>query len=65
MHKELLAAADLLQLPEVVDGCCEFLCRELHATNAVGILHFAEAHNGEALAEGAFNFSNAHFPSIA
>lgn len=63
--QELLAAADMLQLPEVVDGCCEFLCRELHVSNALGILRFAEAHNCEALAESAFNFINSHFPSIS
>ncbi|CAD7085877.1 unnamed protein product [Hermetia illucens] len=63
--QELLAAADMLQLHEVVDGCCEFLCRELHATNALGILRFAEAHNCKELAESAFNFINSHFPLVA
>ncbi|XP_060661469.1 actin-binding protein IPP isoform X2 [Drosophila nasuta] len=62
--QELLAAADMLQLNEVVDGCCEFLCRELHATNALGILRFAEAHNCESLAKSAMNFVQANFPAI-
>lgn len=62
--QELLAAADMLQLHEVVDGCCEFLCRELHASNALGILRFAEAHNCEALAKSALNFVHANFPAI-
>ncbi|XP_068150362.1 actin-binding protein IPP [Drosophila tropicalis] len=62
--QELLAAADMLQLNEVVDGCCEFLCRELHATNALGILRFAEAHNCESLAKSAINFVHANFPAI-
>jgi hypothetical protein len=36
--QELLAAADMLQISEVVTGCCEYLCRELHPSNALGIL---------------------------
>jgi len=62
--QELLAAADMLQLNEVVDGCCEFLCRELHATNALGILRFAEAHNCESLAKSAINFVQSNFPAV-
>lgn len=55
----------MLQLPEVVDGCCEFLCRELHPTNALGILRFAEAHNNESLAKSARNFVHANFPAVS
>ncbi|XP_037959722.1 actin-binding protein IPP [Teleopsis dalmanni] len=62
--QELLAAADMLQLHEVVDGCCEFLCRELHASNALGILRFAEAHSCESLAKSALNFVHSNFPAI-
>uniref|UniRef100_D3TND1 Kelch-like protein diablo n=1 Tax=Glossina morsitans morsitans TaxID=37546 RepID=D3TND1_GLOMM len=62
--QELLAAADMLQLHEVVDGCCEFLCRELHASNALGILRFSEAHHCEALTKSALNFVHANFPAI-
>lgn len=60
-----MAAADMLELPEIVEGCCEFLCRELHATNALGILRFAEAHNCEKLQDSALGFINAHFPQVA
>ncbi|XP_050089118.1 actin-binding protein IPP [Anopheles aquasalis] len=63
--QELLAAADMLQVPEVVDGCCEYLCRELHSTNALGILRFAEAHNCRQLAEVASNFVYSNFPKVA
>lgn len=63
--QELLAAADMLQIPEVVDGCCQFLCRELHSTNALGILRFAEAHHCENLAESASNFIYSHFPQVS
>lgn len=63
--QELLAAADMLQLPEVVAGCAQYLCRELHPSNALGILRFAEAHNCKELAESANGFINAHFPEVA
>lgn len=63
--QEVLAAADMLELPEIVEGCCEFLCRELHATNALGILRFAEAHHCAKLEESAMGFINAHFPQVA
>lgn len=63
--QELLAAADMLQLPEVVEGCCEFLCRELHSTNALGILRFAEAHNCVSLAKSAMNYVHSNFPAIS
>lgn len=54
----------MLQLHEVVEGCCEFLCRELHATNALGILRFAEAHNCEYLKKTALSFVHANFPEV-
>lgn len=43
--QHLLIAADMLQLRELVTGCGEFLRRELHPSNALGIFRFAEAHN--------------------
>ena len=33
----LLPAANLLQLIDVRDACCEFLVAQLHPTNALGI----------------------------
>ena len=33
----LLPAANLLQLIDVRDACCEFLAAQLHPTNALGI----------------------------
>lgn len=63
--QELLAAADMLQLNEVVEGCCEYLVRELHSSNALGILRFAEAHSCTELAQSAQTFVNTHFPDVA
>lgn len=55
----------MLQLHEIVDGCCEYLCRELHPSNALGILRFAEAHNCEALAKSALNYVHGNFPAVS
>lgn len=63
--QELLAAGDMLQLPEVVSECCAFLCRELHASNALGILRFAETHHCEQLVQSAQSFVHTHFPQVA
>lgn len=62
--QELLAAADMLQIPEVVSECCDFLCRELHPSNALGILRFAEAHHCEELAQSAQNYVFTNFPQV-
>ena len=35
--QELMVAADMLELHEVVLGCSQFMIRELHPVNAVGI----------------------------
>jgi kelch-like protein 2/3 len=40
----LLTAANLLQLSEVRDACCEFLASQLHPTNCLGIRSFADLH---------------------
>jgi actin-binding protein IPP len=41
-----------------------YLCRELHPSNALGILKFAETHNAKPLADSASAFINSHFPDI-
>ncbi len=40
----LLTAANLLQLDDVRDGCCDFLQSQLHPTNCLGIKTFADIH---------------------
>lgn len=54
----------MLQIPEVVGECCDFLCRELHASNALGILRFAETHHCELLAQSAQTFVHTNFPQV-
>ena len=41
----LLPAANLLQLTEVRDVCCDFLQYQLHPSNCLGIQHFADIHS--------------------
>ncbi|XP_050041918.1 actin-binding protein IPP-like [Dermacentor andersoni] len=42
--QDLLAAANMFRLADVVQACCDFLQRELHPSNCVGIFRFAEMH---------------------
>lgn len=35
--QEILSAADMVGLPDVVESCTDFLKNELHPTNAIGI----------------------------
>lgn len=62
--QELMVAADMLELNEVVVGCAEFLVKELHTVNAVGIYRFAEAHNFTELMHSAICYIQSHFPQV-
>ena len=42
--QSLLPAANLLQINSVKKLCCDFLQSQLHATNCIGIVKFAELH---------------------
>lgn len=37
---ELMVAADMLELHEIVEGCTDYLKKELHASNAIGIYRY-------------------------
>ncbi|CAG4909893.1 unnamed protein product [Colias eurytheme] len=63
--QNLLIAADMLQLRELVFGCGEFLKRELHPSNALGIFRFAETHNCKELAEEALAHAQAYWDKVA
>lgn len=41
--EDLLITARLLQIEKVVEACCEFLKKQLHPSNCLGIAAFAEA----------------------
>lgn len=61
----IICLSDITGLTAVVSVCCEFLCRELHPSNALGILRFSEAHHCEQLASSALSFVYSNFPQIS
>ncbi|CAH0556156.1 unnamed protein product [Brassicogethes aeneus] len=62
--QELMIAADMLELSEVVEGCTEFLIKELHPLNAIGIYLFADSHNWMQLRSASIDFIEKNFPKI-
>ncbi|XP_052864854.1 kelch-like ECH-associated protein 1B [Anopheles cruzii] len=61
---QLLPAATMFQVPNVIDACCEFLERQLDPTNAIGIANFAEQHGCETLRQKANQFIERNFTQI-
>lgn len=57
----LLPAANLLQLTDVRDACCDFLQAQLHPTNCLGIRAFADLHGCMELLSHADNYIEQHF----
>lgn len=57
----LLPAANLLQLSDVRDACCDFLQSQLHPTNCLGIRAFADLHGCIELLANAETFIEQHF----
>jgi kelch-like protein 2/3 len=56
LFQTLLPAANILQMTEVRDACCEFLQSQLHPSNALGIKAFADLHACTEL----FNYANTY-----
>lgn len=61
----LLSAACLLQLNGVIAVCCEFLIRQLDASNCLGFSDFAERHNCRDLLAAADKYTLQHFQTVA
>lgn len=57
----LLPAANLLQLTDVRDACCDFLQVQLHPTNCLGIRAFADLHGCLDLLSHAELYIEQHF----
>nr|XP_060625384.1 kelch-like protein 1 isoform X1 [Anolis sagrei ordinatus] len=55
--ENLLSAACLLQLPQVVEVCCHFLMKLLHPSNCLGIRAFADAQGCTELMQVAHNYT--------
>ncbi len=60
----LLPAANLLHLTEVCEACCSFLKRQLHPSNCLGIMAFADLHSCSSLFTESRRFSRKHFPEV-
>lgn len=61
---QLLPAATMFQVPNVIDACCAFLERQLDPTNAIGIANFAEQHGCAELQKKANHFIERHFTQV-
>ncbi|XP_045213681.1 kelch-like protein 2 [Mercenaria mercenaria] len=60
----LLPAANILQMTEVRDACCEFLQSQLHPSNALGIKAFADLHACTELFNYANTYCEQHFTEL-
>ncbi|XP_055014873.1 kelch-like protein 4 isoform X1 [Boleophthalmus pectinirostris] len=62
--ESLLAAACLLQLSQVIQVCCNFLMKQLHPSNCLGIRSFADAQGCTDLLNVAHNYTMEHFLEV-
>jgi hypothetical protein len=63
--QEVLSAASLLQISQVQNLCCEFLKKQLDASNCLGIKCFAEANGCPQLSDIINTFARQHFQEVA
>ncbi|XP_060529877.1 kelch-like ECH-associated protein 1 isoform X2 [Cylas formicarius] len=61
---QLLPAATMLQVPNVIQACCDFLERQLDPSNAIGIANFAEQHGCLELCRKANQYIERRFVQI-
>ncbi|XP_053555328.1 kelch-like protein 4 [Bombina bombina] len=62
--ESLLAAACLLQLSPVIDVCCNFLMKQLHPSNCLGIRSFGDAQGCMELLRVAHSYTMEHFIEV-
>ncbi|XP_040576158.1 kelch-like protein 3 [Lepeophtheirus salmonis] len=62
--QSLLPAANVLQLTDVRDFCCEFLLGQLHPSNCLGINRFADIHGCIDLVESTHKYIEGHFTEV-
>ena len=62
--QEMLAAGCQFHYPAIVDACCEFLRRQLHPSNCLGIQNFAQIHSCQTLEENATKFALENFAAL-
>ena len=62
--EKVLSAANMLQLKLVVDASCDFLVKQLHPSNCLGIRSFADLQNCQHLYVAAHNYTMEHFRKV-
>ena len=62
--QDMLAAATLFQYEPIADACCEFLSKQIHASNCLGIEHFAHLHSCQNLELEAHQYALENFSSV-
>ncbi|XP_025712575.1 actin-binding protein IPP isoform X3 [Callorhinus ursinus] len=62
--QELIVAADMLQLTEVVNLCCEFLKGQIDPLNCIGLFQFSEQIACHDLLEFTENYIHVHFLEV-
>ncbi|XP_069841793.1 kelch-like protein 4 [Dendropsophus ebraccatus] len=62
--ESLLAAACLLQLSQVIEVCCNFLMKQLHPSNCLGIRSFGDAQGCVELLRVAHSYTMEHFIEV-
>ncbi|NXV89229.1 kelch-like protein 4 [Calonectris borealis] len=62
--ESLLAAACLLQLSQVIEVCCNFLMKQLHPSNCLGIRSFGDAQGCTELLRVAHTYTMEHFTEV-
>ncbi|KPJ11255.1 Kelch-like ECH-associated protein 1 [Papilio machaon] len=61
---QLLPAATMFQISNVMEACCAFLERQLDPSNAIGIANFSEQHGCVKLKQKANQFIERHFTEV-
>ncbi|XP_078004059.1 kelch-like protein 4 isoform X2 [Phascolarctos cinereus] len=62
--ENLLSAACLLQLSQVIEVCCNFLIKQLHPSNCLGIRSFGDAQGCMYLLKVAHDYTMEHFVEV-
>jgi hypothetical protein len=52
----VLRAAHMFNIAEIVDACCTYIEKQLHSSNCLGIYKFALQHDLHGLRQTAWNF---------
>ncbi|CAI9725152.1 actin-binding protein IPP [Octopus vulgaris] len=62
--QDLMSAADMFDVTEVLAFCCEYLKQQLSVDNCIGIYIFAEAHACEDVLNAAEKYIYSHFAEV-